>query len=98
VAHTFLIAESRMLLKACPPSGVNTGKIHVQVVIFRNGRQIHTIIQELTFSTVPLALESQMNTARWRAERPRERKSPGKTTSYDAATVADAAIAQPASD
>jgi len=47
---------------------------------------------------VPLALESQMNTARWRAERPRERKSPGKTTSYDAATVADAAITQPASD
>jgi len=34
----------------------------------------------------------------WRAERPCERKSPGRTTSYDAATVADAAITQPASD
>ena len=34
----------------------------------------------------------------WRAERPCERKSPGRTTSYDAATVADAAITQPVSD
>ena len=37
-----------------------------------------------------------MKAARWRAERPRERKSPGKTTLVRRSEVADAAITQPA--
>src|SRR6516165_9135076 len=65
-------------------------------VVYHDGSYRLWEWHEAKTAFVPLALESQMKAARWRAERPRERKSPGKTTLVRRSEVADAAITQPA--